>query len=53
MEVVWDYSYDGLMRSYEQSLLRLGLDTIDGLLIHDPEPEHHFGRHAGAHARPG
>lgn len=46
MEVVWDYSYDGLMRSYEQSLLRLGLDTVDGLLIHDPEPEHHFGRHA-------
>jgi D-threo-aldose 1-dehydrogenase len=37
MEIVWDYSYDGIMRSYEQSLLRLGLDTIDGLLIHDPE----------------
>lgn len=37
MEIVWDYSYDGFMRSYEQSLLRLGLDTIDALLIHDPE----------------
>ncbi|MDC9825279.1 aldo/keto reductase [Devosia sp. ZB163] len=37
MEIVWDYSYDGIMRSYEQSLLRLGLDTIDALLIHDPE----------------
>ena len=37
MEVVWDYSYDGVMRAYEQSLLRLGLDTIDALLIHDPE----------------
>jgi D-threo-aldose 1-dehydrogenase len=37
MEIVWDYSYDGVMRSYEQSLLRLGLDTIDALLIHDPE----------------
>lgn len=37
MEIVWDYSYDGVMRSYEQSLLRLGLDTVDGLLIHDPE----------------
>ena len=46
MEYVWDYSYDGVMRSYEQSLLRLGLDTIDGLLIHDPEPEYHAGRHA-------
>jgi D-threo-aldose 1-dehydrogenase len=37
MEIVWDYSYDGIMRAYEQSLLRLGLDTIDALLIHDPE----------------
>ena len=46
MEVVWDYSYDGVMRSYEQSLLRLGLDTIDGLLIHDPEPEMHGEQHA-------
>lgn len=37
MEIVWDYSYDGILRSYEQSLLRLALDTIDALLIHDPE----------------
>lgn len=37
MEIVWDYSYDGIMRSYEQSLLRLGLDTVDALLVHDPE----------------
>lgn len=36
-EVVWDYSYDGVMRAYEQSLIRLGLDRIDALLIHDPE----------------
>jgi D-threo-aldose 1-dehydrogenase len=46
MEIVWDYSYDGVMRSYEQSLLRLGLDTIDGLLIHDPELEIHGDAHA-------
>jgi D-threo-aldose 1-dehydrogenase len=45
MERVWDCSYDGVMRSYEQSLLRLGLDTIDGLLIHDPEPENIGDRH--------
>ena len=32
---VIDYSYDGAMRSFEQSLLRLGLDRIDILLIHD------------------
>jgi len=37
MEIVWDYSYDGIMRAYEQSLLRLGLDTVDALLVHDPE----------------
>ena len=37
MEVVWDYGYDGVMRAYEQSLMRLGLDTIDALFIHDPE----------------
>ena len=34
-EVVFDYSYDGIMRSYEQSLQRLGLDTVDALVIHD------------------
>lgn len=32
---VIDYSYDGALRSFEQSLLRLGLDRIDILLIHD------------------
>jgi D-threo-aldose 1-dehydrogenase len=32
---IFDYSYDGAMRSVEQSLLRLGTDRIDLLLIHD------------------
>ena len=32
---IFDYSYDGVMRSVEQSLLRLGTDRIDLLLIHD------------------
>lgn len=32
---VYDYSYDGVMRSYEASLQRLGLDHIDILLLHD------------------
>jgi D-threo-aldose 1-dehydrogenase len=32
---VIDYSYDGAMRSLEQSLLRLGTDHVDILLIHD------------------
>jgi D-threo-aldose 1-dehydrogenase len=31
----FDYSYDGTMRSVEQSLLRTGLSEIDILLIHD------------------
>ncbi|SDR62191.1 D-threo-aldose 1-dehydrogenase [Rhizobiales bacterium GAS113] len=34
-KAVVDYSYDGTMRSFEQSLLRLGLDRVDILLIHD------------------
>ncbi|SFO19440.1 aldo/keto reductase [Sphingomonas sp. OK281] len=33
--VVYDYSYDGVMRSYEASLQRLGLARIDLLLVHD------------------
>ena len=31
----FDYSYDGVMRSVEQSMLRTGFDRIDILLIHD------------------
>lgn len=32
-----DYSYDGVMRSFENSLERLGLETVDILHIHDPD----------------
>ncbi len=32
---VFDYSYDGIMRSVEASLHRLGLDRIDILYVHD------------------
>jgi len=32
---VYDYTYDGVMRSYEDSLQRLGVDRIDILLLHD------------------
>lgn len=31
----YDYSHDGALRSLEQSLLRLGRDHVDILLIHD------------------
>lgn len=34
-EAVFDYSYDAVMRSYEDSLQRLGLARIDVLLLHD------------------
>ncbi len=34
-DVVFDYSYDGIMRSYEQSQLRLGLPWADVAVIHD------------------
>lgn len=34
-KVRFDYSYDGVMRSHEESLRRLGLDRIDVLLVHD------------------
>ena len=36
----FDFSYDGVMRSFEASLDRLGLGRIDILHIHDPD--HHF-----------
>lgn len=34
-EFYYDYSYDGIMRAYEDSLQRLGLPSVDLLLIHD------------------
>jgi D-threo-aldose 1-dehydrogenase len=34
-EAVYDYSFDGIMRSFEDSLQRLGLARIDILYVHD------------------
>src|ERR1700712_2378888 len=34
-EEVFDYSYDGVMRSFDDSLARLGLGRVDILQIHD------------------
>ena len=34
---MFDFTYDGVMRSVEESLRRLGLDRIDILHIHDPD----------------
>jgi D-threo-aldose 1-dehydrogenase len=35
--MVFDYSYDGTLRSVDESLERLRLDRIDILLVHDPD----------------
>jgi D-threo-aldose 1-dehydrogenase len=37
----FDYSYDGAMRSYEDSIQRLGLDRIDILYLHDVDAYTH------------
>ena len=34
---VWDFSADGVRRSIESSLERLGLDRIDVVYLHDPD----------------
>jgi D-threo-aldose 1-dehydrogenase len=34
---VFDFSADGILRSVEESLVRLGLDRVDVLYIHDPD----------------
>jgi len=46
-EPVYDYSYDGVMRSFEDSLQRLGLARIDILHVHDIGAMQH-----GAEAHP-
>jgi D-threo-aldose 1-dehydrogenase len=43
----FDYSYDGVMRSVEESLGRIGLDRIDVLLVHDPD-DHYEAAISGA-----
>jgi D-threo-aldose 1-dehydrogenase len=42
----YDLSHDGVMRALEQSHCRLGLATIDVLLIHDVDLVTHGGREA-------
>jgi D-threo-aldose 1-dehydrogenase len=49
-EIEFDYSRDGIMRSYEQALQRLALDTLDGLVIHDLEAIYH-GDNLAAHRK--
>lgn len=45
-----DYSYDGIMRSFEDSQLRLRMNRIDLLVIHDLDlMHHHTDAQVGAH----
>lgn len=46
----FDYSYDGVMRSFDESLARLGLDRIDIVYVHDVDAHTH-GSEAAAEAR--
>jgi D-threo-aldose 1-dehydrogenase len=36
-----DYSFDGTLRSVEDSLMRLGRDSIDLVFVHDVDPYNH------------
>jgi D-threo-aldose 1-dehydrogenase len=49
-EVRFDYSRDGVLRSYEQALQRLALDTVDALVIHDLDAGYHGDGLAGHRA---
>lgn len=50
-DIVFDYSYDGIMRAYEQSLQRLALNRIDSLVIHDADASYHAPDVLAAHRR--
>lgn len=48
-EVVYDYSYDGVMRSVEDSFQRLGLARVDMLFAHDIGVYQHGAERNAAH----
>jgi D-threo-aldose 1-dehydrogenase len=50
-EVIYDYSYDGIMRSVEDSYQRLGLAKIDILYVHDIGVYQHGAETHAAHMR--
>ena len=49
--VRFDYTYDGIMRSYEQALQRIALDTVDALVIHDLDAAFHGAAQKGFEAQ--
>lgn len=50
LKAVFDYSYDGVMASFEASLVRLGLARVDIVYVHDIDALTH-GSEAAAEAR--
>ena len=48
LEPVFDFSFDGALRSLEESLERLGFDRVDVVYIHDPD-DHFDEALAGAY----
>jgi len=50
-EVKYDYSYDGIMRSLEDSYQRLGLAKIDILFVHDIGAYQHGAEANAAHMK--
>ena len=40
LEPVFDFCAEGILRSLEESLERLGLDAVDVALLHDPDEPH-------------
>ena len=50
LDSIFDFSYDGIMKSFEDSLKRLQLDHIDVLHLHDPDnhPDHYEEARNGA-----
>ena len=49
-EIVYDYGYDGVLRSFEDSLQRIGTHRVDVLLVHDLDVWTH-GSEAARQAR--
>jgi len=50
LDSIFDFSYDGIMKSFEDSLKRLHLDHVDVLHLHDPDnhPDHYEEARKGA-----
>jgi D-threo-aldose 1-dehydrogenase len=46
-DFTYDYTYDGVMRSYAQALQRLAIPIVDALVIHDLDKGFHGDKQAG------